>query len=150
MSSDHSRRKFRRLIRICFLVMAGLLAAGVLFLIFVPHLDGPHSRRTAHESVAVGSLRTVVRLQSKYAAADAVKGFACELRLLQSVEPKGAIPTTTHWVFSPRERGRATGLRLTVARSITTERSRTIKYPLFRLSRVLVGACGASALTRPA
>ena len=92
MSSDHLRRKFRRIIRICFFVMAGLLSAGVMFLTFVPHLDGPHSRRAAHEAIAVGELLTVVRLQSKYAAADAVKGFACELPLLQSAEQKGDHP----------------------------------------------------------
>ena len=86
MSSDHSRRKFRRIIRICFFVMAGLLSAGVLFLTFVPHLDGPHSRRAAHEASAVGRLLDVVRLQKKYAAAHAVKGFACDLPLLQSAE----------------------------------------------------------------
>ena len=92
MSSDHSRRKFRRIIRICFLVIAGLLSAVVLFPIFMPHLDGPHSHRFAHEASAVSKLRTVVSLQSQHAAAEPVKGFACELPLLRSAEQKGDHP----------------------------------------------------------
>jgi len=129
--------------------MAGLLSAGVMFLTFVPHLDGPHSRRAAHEAIAVGELLTVVRLQSKYAAADAVKGFACELPLLQSAEQKGDHPDYDPFGFLTAGTWAGYGLRLTVAKSIRTERLSTIKYLRPRLSGVLA-ACGASALTRPA
>jgi len=36
--------------------MGVLLLAGLLFLMVVPRLDGPHSRQHAHEAVAVGKL----------------------------------------------------------------------------------------------
>src|SRR5438874_12000330 len=81
MSLDKTRRRLLPIFRVCFLVVGGLLLAGVLFLISVTHLDGPHSRQHSHEAVAVGKLRTVVDLQSKYAAAYADMGFACEFPL---------------------------------------------------------------------
>ena len=88
MSLDKTRRRLLPIFRVCFFVVGGLLLAGVLFLISVTHLDGPHSRQHAHEAVAVGKLHTVIELQSKYAAAHADKGFACELPLLKPVEQR--------------------------------------------------------------
>jgi hypothetical protein len=88
MLPDKSRHRFRPVFRVCFFVMGGLLLAGLLFLIVVPRLDGPHSRQHAHEAVAVGKLRTVIELQSKYAAAHAETGFACELAPLKPTEQR--------------------------------------------------------------
>ena len=88
MSLDKTRRRLLPIFRVCFFVVGGLLLAGVLFLISVTHLDGPHSRQHAHEAVAVGKLHTVIELQSKYAAAHADKGFACELPLLKPIEQR--------------------------------------------------------------
>jgi len=67
------------------------LAAAVLYallaaMIFIPVLDGPHSRQHANEAVAVGNLRSVVTLETKYSAAHAEKGFACELAVLKPME----------------------------------------------------------------
>src|SRR5437660_10084413 len=89
MSLDKIRRRLLPIFRVCFFVVGGLLLAGVLFLISVTHLDGPHSRQHAHEAVAVGKMRTVIELQSKYAAAHAVKGFASELYLMSNEEQRG-------------------------------------------------------------
>lgn len=66
------------------LVLIALLLAAALF---VPVLDGPDSRKHANESVAVGKLREINTLQTKYAAAHPQEGFACELPLLRSLEP---------------------------------------------------------------
>jgi len=55
-------------------------------IIFIPVLDGPHSRQHANEAAAVSKLRTVVTLETKYSAAHAEKGFACELALLKPIE----------------------------------------------------------------
>jgi hypothetical protein len=88
MSLDKTGGRLPPIIRVSFFVMGSLLLAGVLFLISVTHLDGPHSRQHAHEAVAVSKLLTVIELQSKYAAAHADKGFACELPLLKPVEQR--------------------------------------------------------------
>jgi hypothetical protein len=68
--------------------MGVLLLAGLLFLMVVPRLDGPHSRQHAHEAVAVSKLLTVIELQKKYAASHVETGFACELPLLKPVEQR--------------------------------------------------------------
>jgi hypothetical protein len=88
MSLDKTRRGPLPVFRVCFFVVGGLLLAGVLFLISLTHLDGPRSRQHAHEAVSVGKLRTVVELQSNYAAAHADTGFACELALLKPAEQR--------------------------------------------------------------
>jgi len=88
MSLDKTRRRLLPFLRVCFFVVGGLLLVGVLFLISVTNLDGPHSRQHAHEAVAVGKLRTVSELQSKYATAHADTGFACELALLKPAEQR--------------------------------------------------------------
>jgi hypothetical protein len=89
MSLDKTRTSLPRYIRVCLFVMGGLLLAGVPILITIPRLDGPHSRQHAHEAVAVGKLLAVIELQKKYAAAQAHKGFACELPLLKPAEGRG-------------------------------------------------------------
>lgn len=67
-----------------------LAAVGIYALLavvmFAPELDGPHSRQYANEAAAVSKLRTVVTLETKYAAAHSEKGFACELSLLRTSE----------------------------------------------------------------
>ena len=88
MSLDKTRRRLVPIFRVCFFVMGVLLLAGLLSLMVVPRLDGPHSRQHAHEAVAVSKLLTVIELQSKYAAAHADKGFACELPLLKPAEQR--------------------------------------------------------------
>jgi hypothetical protein len=54
--------------------------------IFVPELDGPHSRQRAHEAASASLLSSVNGLQRHYAAAHPKQGFACELSLLKSSE----------------------------------------------------------------
>jgi hypothetical protein len=63
-----------------------LIAAGtfaLLVVMFIPVLDGPHSRQHANEAAAVSKLRTLVTLQTAYAATHSEKGFTCELPLLK-------------------------------------------------------------------
>jgi hypothetical protein len=86
MSLDKSRRRLPAIIRASLFVISGLLLAGVLFLMLIPRLDGPHSRQHAHQAVAVSKLLTIIDLQKKYAAAHPEKGFACELPQLKPLE----------------------------------------------------------------
>jgi hypothetical protein len=72
-----------RLLKFFYAIPALLLAAAL----FIPVLDGPDSRKHANEAVAVGKLRHINTLQTKYAAAHPQKGFACELPLLRYLEP---------------------------------------------------------------
>jgi hypothetical protein len=74
---QHSR------VRICRKQDFWPIVAVVVVLIFVvlsiPVLDGPNSRRTAKEAVAVGTLRTLNRFQDEYATNSPEKSFACQL-----------------------------------------------------------------------
>jgi hypothetical protein len=84
MSPEDSRWRLRRILRWCFIPFCGLLIAGVLLLITVTNLDGPHSRQVANESAAVSKLRMIHELQTKYAVTHPRTGFACDLPLLNS------------------------------------------------------------------
>lgn len=68
------------------LSICGLLIVAA---VFMPVLDGPHSRQHANEAAAVSKLRAVATLQSKFASTHAAKGFACELPLLRTAENQG-------------------------------------------------------------
>jgi hypothetical protein len=88
MSSANPRRKTSRIIRTSYFIAGGLLLAGVLFLIFIPSLDGPHSRLYRNEASAASKLHSLSALQKKYASINVGKGFACELPLLKSIEQR--------------------------------------------------------------
>jgi hypothetical protein len=60
---------------------------SLLAALFIPTLDGPNSRRSANEAVAVGKLRRITTLQNDYAASHPTKGFACQLPLLKLTAP---------------------------------------------------------------
>jgi hypothetical protein len=66
-----------------FLVVCVVLLVAALF---IPVLDGPHSRQSANQAVAVSKLLAINTLQTKYSAAYPEKGFACELALLKPAE----------------------------------------------------------------
>jgi hypothetical protein len=59
-----------------------VLLAGIMF---VPVLDGPHSRRLANEAFAASKLHDIVTLQDEYMAAHAYTGYACDLSLLKPI-----------------------------------------------------------------
>lgn len=64
-------------------------ASGSLLLIAllcIPVLDGPHSRQYANEASAASRLRTITRLEKKFAEAHPEKGFTCELGLLRPAQ----------------------------------------------------------------
>jgi hypothetical protein len=57
-----------------------IVAVVFIFLVLsIPVFDGPNSRRTAKEAVAVGTLRTLNRFQDEYAGKSSEKSFACHL-----------------------------------------------------------------------
>lgn len=84
IEGGNSRWKLRRIS----LVLAGLLLGGFLILICFRLLHAPHGRLYGNEAVALAKLRSVIALQNEYAKAHPAKGFACELHLLRSVEPR--------------------------------------------------------------
>jgi hypothetical protein len=69
-----------------------IVALVVVFILFVaassiPVFDGPNSRRTAHEAIAVGNLRKLANLETNYSAAHTEQGFVCQMSLLKSTPP---------------------------------------------------------------
>jgi len=63
-----------------------LACGGIVVLVaatIIPGLDGRHSRQRANEAAALGALKTVTALESKYTAAHPAQGFACELPSLR-------------------------------------------------------------------
>jgi hypothetical protein len=82
MSSNGRQRKLRW-------ILVPLIVLGVIFFVsmFVPVLDGPNARQHANEAVSATTLLSIVKLQSSYAAAHPMIGFACELPRLKSQEP---------------------------------------------------------------
>lgn len=80
ISKPERRRAWRTLI----LTLCGVLLAAAMF---IPVLDGPHSRQRANQAVAVSKLLAINTLQTKYTVAHPEKGFACELVLLKAAEP---------------------------------------------------------------
>ena len=66
-----------------FLVVCVVLLVAALF---IPVLDGPHSRQNANQAVAVSKLLAINTLQTKYSAAHPEKGFACALALLKPAQ----------------------------------------------------------------
>ena len=62
-----------------------LIGLCTLFVwICIPVMDGPNSRLAAREAASVGTLRSIVKLQSSYAVTHPTTGFACELPSLAS------------------------------------------------------------------
>ena len=64
-------------------MLGGVILAAGLLLLVLPTVDAPHS--LAHEVSAVNTLRIIITLQNQYAAAQADRGFACELPTLKPV-----------------------------------------------------------------
>jgi hypothetical protein len=78
-----TKRRWQRDFFAALAVIAVLCVAAF----FIPVLDGPNSRRTAREAIAVGKLRRLADLQNRFAAAHPEKGFTCQLPLLKSTAP---------------------------------------------------------------
>jgi len=66
----------------------------LLVIAFSPHFHDSHGGIRQNESAAVGSLREIHDLQSKYAAAHPNEGFACQLQRLRPAEATAYDPTT--------------------------------------------------------
>jgi hypothetical protein len=65
---------------------AAFLLSFLLVLLFSPHFLDSHAGLRQNESAAVGSLRKIHELQSKYAAAHPTEGFTCQLQRLRPAE----------------------------------------------------------------
>lgn len=65
---------------------AGFVLSFLLVIAFSPHFHDSHAGVRQNESAAVGSLRKIHDLQSKYAAAHPTEGFACQLQRLRPAE----------------------------------------------------------------
>jgi len=83
---------------------AGFLLSLLLVIAFSPHFHDSQGGVRQNESAAVGSLRKIHDLQSKYAAAHPKEGFACQLQRLR-------LPTTLLRLYW-QESGAATRLSL--------------------------------------
>jgi len=75
---------------------AGFLLSFLLVIAFSPHFHDSHAGVRQNESAAVGSLRKIRDLQSKYAATHPNEGFACQLQGLRPAEDTATAydPTT--------------------------------------------------------
>src|SRR5947208_16848939 len=72
---------------------AGFLLSLLLVIAFSPHFHDSHGGIRQNESAAVGRLRKIHDLQSKYAAAHPNEGFACQLQRLRPAEATAYDPT---------------------------------------------------------
>jgi hypothetical protein len=107
----------------------GLAAAFLLsFLVvfaFSPHFHDSNAGIRQNESVAVGSLRKIHDLQSKYTSAHPNEGFACQLQLLRPAEDTTTTaydPTTTMLA------GEWSGYKFALAGCTPTEKGIVIHY----------------------
>ena len=119
-----------------------ILAAGLLPLV-LPTVDAPHS--LAHEVSAVNTLRIIITLQNQYAAAQADRGFACELPTLTCRAARSSL-----LLGVPDHRG---AVRVQVFTGELSLRGEPSQNPLRSHSRsrpkAASQAFGLSALTKP-
>ena len=88
-----------------FFAALALIAVFCAAAFFIPVLDGPNSHRAACEAVAVGNLRTLSGLQSRFSAAHPVQGFTCQMPLLKSTTPSTGDYDPEQFLISDRYAG---------------------------------------------
>ena len=122
-------------------VIMGLAAAFLLsFLLvfaFSPHFHDSQAGVRQNESAAVGSLRKIHGLESKYAAAHPNEGFACQLQRLRSVEDVTTDYDPTKTLLS----GEWSGYKFVLAGCTPTEKGIVIRFQITAvpLARGLTG-----------
>jgi len=98
----------------------------VLALLFIPVLDGPHSRQYANQASAASKLREVTTLEKKFAAAHVDKGFTCELALLRlsksEMNPVGYDPL---WFLAA---GTSSGYKFVLGNCRTDDKGVVVHY----------------------
>jgi hypothetical protein len=103
---------------------ASFLLSLLLVFAFSPHFYDSHAGVRQNESAAVGSLRKLHDLQSKYAAVHPNEGFACELQLLRPAEDTTTAYDSTKALLA----GEWSGYRFVVAGCTPTEKGIVIHY----------------------
>ena len=104
---------------------AGFLLSLLLIIAFSPLHDSQGGLRQ-NESAAVGSLRKIHDLQSKYAAAHPKEGFTCQLQRLRPAETTATAydPATT--LFA----GEWSGYKFVLAGCTPTEKGIVVRYQI--------------------
>ena len=105
---------------------AGFLLSILLVIVFSPHFYDSHAGLRQNESAAVGSLRKIHDLQSRYAAAHPNEGFACRLRRLRPAEDTTAADDTITSLLS----GEWSGYKFTLVGCIPAESGIVIRYQI--------------------
>jgi hypothetical protein len=107
-------------------VAAAFLLSFLLVFAFTPHFHDSYAGARKNESVAVGSLRKIHDLQSKYAAAHPNEGFACLLQRLRPAEDT----TTAYDPTTALLAGEWSGYRFVLAGCTPTEKGINIRYQI--------------------
>jgi hypothetical protein len=99
-----------------------------IFLVFasLPQFHGLHAGVRQNESAAVGSLRRIHELQTRFAAAHPTEGFACQLQRLRPSEDATASYDPTKALLS----GEWSGYRFALAGCTPTEKEVVIHYQI--------------------
>ena len=122
------------------ILAASFLLSFLLVLAFSPHFHDSHAGVRQNESAAVGSLRSIHDLQSKYAAAHPKEGFACELQQLRPAEDA----TTAYDPTKALLAGEWSGYKFVVAGCTRTVMGIVIRYQLTAVP-VVRGSTGVRA-----
>lgn len=108
----------------------GLAAAFLLsFLIvfaFSPHFHDSHAGVRQNESAAVGGLRRIHDLQSKYASAHPNEGFACQLQQLRPAKDTTPAYDPTTAMLA----GEWSGYKFALAGCTATEKAIVVHYQI--------------------
>jgi hypothetical protein len=117
---------------------AALLLSFLVVFAFSPHFHDSHAGIRQNESVAVGSLRKIHDLQSKYASGHPNEGFACQLQRLRPAEDT----TTAYDPTTAMLGGEWSGYKFALAGCTPTEKGIVIHYQITAvpITRGLMGA----------
>ena len=105
---------------------AAFLLSFLLVFAFSPHFHDSHAGVRQNESAAVGSLRKIHDLESKYAAAHPNEGFACQLQRLRPVEDVTTDYDPTKSLLS----GEWSGYKFVLAGCTPTEKGIVIRFQI--------------------
>jgi len=105
-----------------------LAAAGICALLaatmFIPPLDGPHSRLLANEAFAAGKLHDIVTLQEEYMVAHAYGGYACDLSVLKPLAQQRSPDSETDFLTN----GVQSGYRFSLVSCGSDANRRSVRY----------------------
>jgi hypothetical protein len=105
---------------------AVFLLSFLIVLAFTPHIFDSHAGLRQNESAAVGSLRRIHDLQTKYAASRPNEGFACDLQRLRPVENVTSAYDPTKNLLS----GEWSGYKFVLTGCTPTKRGVVVRYEI--------------------